>query len=73
MGIPPDLLLSQYRTQQIDALRQMQNIASRGGLDDAAISANQQAGMAAARQNQANQQGISNSLARRGLNAGSGA
>ena len=73
MGVPPDVLMSSYRNQQIDALRPMQNIASKGGLDDSAIAANQQSGMQAARQNQAGQQAISNSLARRGLSAGSGA
>lgn len=40
MGIRPDVLMSKIRNQQMDALRQMQNVAARGGLDDAAIAAN---------------------------------
>ena len=41
MGIQPDVLAGVQRSDQLNALRQMQNIASRGGMDDAAIAANQ--------------------------------
>lgn len=61
------------RQDQIGALKQLQEIASKGGMDNAAIAANQQAGMQAARANQADNAAISQSLARRGLQAGSGA
>jgi hypothetical protein len=73
VGIPADVLAGSQRTDQINALRQMQEIASKGGLDDAAIAANQQSSMQAARANQADNAAISSSLARRGLGAGSGA
>jgi dissimilatory sulfite reductase (desulfoviridin) alpha/beta subunit len=73
VGIAPDVLAGTQRADQINALRQMQDIASKGGMDDAAIAANQQASMQAARANQADNLAISGSLARRGLQAGSGA
>lgn len=69
----PDIGASGQRNDQINALRQLQNVASSGGLDDSAIAANQASGMDAARQFQAQSGAINNSLARRGLNAGSGA
>lgn len=73
IGVQPDVLASDQRRDQIGALKQLQDIAGKGGMDEAAIAANQQASMAAARANQADNQAITGSLARRGLNAGSGA
>lgn len=73
MGIEPDVLASRIRNDQLNALRQMQNIASQGGMDNAAIAANQQAGMDAARMLKGNTQAIQGQLARQGLNPGAGA
>lgn len=52
----------------------MQNIASKGGLDDAAIAGNVKAGAFAARQNQSDTAAIGNRLQRQGMapNAGAG-
>lgn len=69
----PDIAAGAQRADQLNALRQMQNIASQGGMDNAAISANNQAAMSAARQNAADNAAITGSLQRRGLSAGSGA
>jgi hypothetical protein len=53
MGVEPDVLASAQRGDQVTALRQMQDIASKQGMDNMAIAANQQAGMDASRQFQA--------------------
>lgn len=73
MGLPPEVLASQYRNDQINALRQMQNIASQGGMDNSAIAANQQAGAQAARQLQSERGAQQNKLQMQGMNPGSGA
>lgn len=73
MGVQPDVLASNQRQDQITALRQMQDIASKGGMDEQSIAANREALGEAARQNQASQQGITNRFARQGVNPGSGA
>jgi len=72
MGLPPEVASSLIRNDQINALRQMQNIAARGGMDDAAIAANQQAQIAAARQAQGQDAAIQSQLARQGINPGAG-
>jgi hypothetical protein len=73
MGIQPDVLASRVRNDQLNALRQMQNIASSGGMDNAGIAAQQQAGAGAARQFQSDQAGIQNKLQMQGQAPGSGA
>ena len=73
MGLQPDVLAGDSRTAQLDALRKMQNIGDKGGMDNQAISANQQSGALAARQFQANQSSIDGRMQRQGVSAGSGA
>lgn len=73
MGIQPDVLASRIRNDQLNALRRMQDIGDKGGMDDAAIAAQQQAGMGAARQNQADTAAIGNKMRMRGVGPGSGA
>lgn len=73
MGIQPDVLSGNQRTDQVNALRQLQDVASNHGLDNSAIAGNQQSGMLAARQNKSDNAAISDKLQRQGMAPGSGA
>jgi hypothetical protein len=66
MGGRPDVMASDQRAAELDALRQMSEMGARGGMDEGSIAAMQQAGAKAAQANQQARQSIANQYQQRG-------
>jgi len=71
MGTYGDIAPGETRSAQMNALRQLSNVAATGGMDAGSVAALQQAQAQAARQSQAQRQGVEAQMERRGmLNSG---